>query len=92
MKRTIEDIRSNLDFVGCDNETAADLCAEIERLRGVAVEWEIRAEVRQQRIVLWKTRYDEAIGMVDRDKARALVKKFETQDELFAKQFEEQEQ
>jgi len=33
MKRTIEDIRENLSFVGCDNETALELCDEIERLR-----------------------------------------------------------
>lgn len=33
MKRTIEDIRSNLDHVGCDNETALEMCDEIERLR-----------------------------------------------------------
>ncbi len=33
MKRSLEDIRANLDFVGCDNETALELCAEIERLR-----------------------------------------------------------
>lgn len=31
--RTLEDIRSNLDFVGCDNQTALDLCDEVERLR-----------------------------------------------------------
>ena len=33
MKRTIEDIRENLDHVGCDNETALEMCDEIERLR-----------------------------------------------------------
>ena len=33
MKRTIEDIRDNLDHVGCDNETALEMCDEIERLR-----------------------------------------------------------
>ena len=31
--RTIEDIRSNLDYVGCDNETVLALCDEVERLR-----------------------------------------------------------
>lgn len=33
MKRTLEDIRANLDFVGCDNETAREMCDEITRLR-----------------------------------------------------------
>lgn len=33
MKRTLHDIRENLDYVGCDNETALELCAEIEWLR-----------------------------------------------------------
>ena len=33
MRRTTEDIRSNLDYVGCDNDTALEMCAEIERLR-----------------------------------------------------------
>ena len=32
MKRTTEDIRENLSFVGCDNETALEMCEEIERL------------------------------------------------------------
>jgi len=35
VKRTLHDIRENLDYVGCDNETALELCAEIERLRGL---------------------------------------------------------
>ena len=33
MRRTIDDIRSNLDFVGCDNATALELCDEVERLQ-----------------------------------------------------------
>jgi outer membrane murein-binding lipoprotein Lpp len=33
MKRTLEDIRDNLEWVGCDNETVLELCAEVERLR-----------------------------------------------------------
>jgi hypothetical protein len=32
MKRTTADIRENLDHVGCDNETALELCDEIERM------------------------------------------------------------
>ena len=32
MKRTLADIRDNLAWVGCDNETALELCAEVERL------------------------------------------------------------
>ena len=32
MKRTIDDIRDNLSWVGCDNETALEMCEEIERL------------------------------------------------------------
>lgn len=33
MKRTLEDIRENLDYSYCDNETVLELCAEVERLR-----------------------------------------------------------
>jgi len=33
MNRTIGYIRANLDHVGCDNGTALEMCAEIERLR-----------------------------------------------------------
>jgi len=33
MQRTTEDIRENLSFVGCDNETALEMCEEIERLQ-----------------------------------------------------------
>jgi hypothetical protein len=36
MKRTLEDIRENLDHVGCDNETAREMCDEIERLHARA--------------------------------------------------------
>ena len=32
MKRSLTDIRENLDYVGCDNETARELCDEVERL------------------------------------------------------------
>ena len=35
MKRTIDDIRGNLSFVGCDNETALEMCEEIERLTAI---------------------------------------------------------
>jgi hypothetical protein len=38
MKRTLEDIRANLDHVGCDNATAAEMCAEIERLIAALVQ------------------------------------------------------
>jgi hypothetical protein len=38
MKRTIADIRENLPFVGCDNETAAEMLDEIERLRAEIAE------------------------------------------------------
>lgn len=31
--RTLDDIRSNLDYVGCDNRTVLELCDEVERLR-----------------------------------------------------------
>lgn len=30
--RTLTDIRENIDYVGCDNATALDLCAQIDRL------------------------------------------------------------
>ena len=30
--RTLADIRGNLEHVGCDNQTALELCAEVERL------------------------------------------------------------
>jgi len=33
MKRTIADIRENLPFVGCDNDTATEMLDEIEWLR-----------------------------------------------------------
>lgn len=33
MKRTLEDIRENMPFVGCDNATALEMCDEVERLR-----------------------------------------------------------
>lgn len=33
MYRTLADIRENMDYVGCDNSTASDLCDEVERLR-----------------------------------------------------------
>ena len=32
MKRTLIDIRENLPFVGCDNDTALELCARVEEL------------------------------------------------------------
>ena len=32
MKRSLTDIRENLYYVGCDNETARELCEEVERL------------------------------------------------------------
>ena len=35
MKRSLTDIRENLDYVGCDNETARELCDEVERLRDI---------------------------------------------------------
>ena len=35
MKRTTQDIRENLDFVGCDNETARELCDEVDRLTAI---------------------------------------------------------
>lgn len=35
MKRTLDDIRANLDHVGCDNATALEMCSEIERLRAL---------------------------------------------------------
>lgn len=35
MKRTLEDIRENLDVRYCDNETVLELCAEVERLNSV---------------------------------------------------------
>lgn len=31
MKRSVGDIRANLDHVGCDNETAREMCDEIEK-------------------------------------------------------------
>lgn len=31
-RRTIGDIRANMDFVGCDNATAIDLCDRVEAL------------------------------------------------------------
>ena len=33
MKRSIHDIRDNLDYVGCDDDTARELCDEVQRLR-----------------------------------------------------------
>lgn len=33
MNRSLEDILANLDHVGCDNQTAIELCDEIEQLR-----------------------------------------------------------
>lgn len=33
MKRTLDDIRMNIDHVGCDNDIAIEMCDEIERLR-----------------------------------------------------------
>jgi hypothetical protein len=35
MKRTIGEIRYNMERVGCDNETALELCAEVERLEAI---------------------------------------------------------
>ena len=35
MKRTTEDIREKLSFHGCDNETALEMCEEIERLTAI---------------------------------------------------------
>jgi len=32
MKRAVEEIRDNMDYVGCDNATALEMCDEIERL------------------------------------------------------------
>jgi hypothetical protein len=33
MNRTIADILDNLDHVGCDNETARELCEQVQRLQ-----------------------------------------------------------
>ena len=33
--RTTADIRDNLDFVGCDNATAMELCDEVDRLQAI---------------------------------------------------------
>lgn len=33
MRRSIKDIRENIDHVGCDNDTAVEMCDEIEGLR-----------------------------------------------------------
>lgn len=33
MKRTLDNIRMNIDHGGCDNDTAIEMCDEIERLR-----------------------------------------------------------
>ena len=35
IKRTTEDIREKLGYQGCDNETALEMLAEIDRLRDV---------------------------------------------------------
>jgi len=35
MKRSVEEIRENMDYVGCDNATALEMCDEIERLQGL---------------------------------------------------------
>ena len=32
MKRGLDDIRGNMPHVGCDNDTALEMCDEIERL------------------------------------------------------------
>lgn len=32
MKRSTDDIRQNVEHVGCDNDTALELCSEVERL------------------------------------------------------------
>lgn len=44
LKRTLDDIRENLDHVGCDNATALELCAEVESLRAQLAAMTERAE------------------------------------------------
>lgn len=36
MKRSVDDIRKNMDYVGCDNATALEMCDEIGRLQLMA--------------------------------------------------------
>lgn len=40
MNRTTEDIRDNMDYVGCDNQTALEMCDEIDRLTSILTEIE----------------------------------------------------
>jgi len=35
MKRSVEEIRENMDYVGCDNATALEMCDEIDRLQAI---------------------------------------------------------
>lgn len=80
--RTLEDIRSNLDFVGCDNQTALDLCDEVERLRS-RVE-KLREALKEFDEFAWtavKADCEEArLNLQAKiDKARAILKETEQQ-------------
>lgn len=35
MKRSVDEIRENMDYVGCDNATALEMCDEIDRLQAI---------------------------------------------------------
>lgn len=35
MSRAVDEIRENMDYVGCDNATALEMCDEIERLQKI---------------------------------------------------------
>src|ERR1700721_620910 len=50
MRRTLDDIRSNLDHVGCDNATALELCDEIDNLCAQLREAGKRAGLLQQQL------------------------------------------
>ena len=41
MKRDVAEIRQNMDFVGCDNRTALEMCDEIDRLRAEVADLKI---------------------------------------------------
>jgi len=64
MKRTIEDIRENLAFVGCDNETALEMCEEIERLR--AENTALNAQFRNMGIAPYLDRMREQAEKIER--------------------------
>ena len=78
--RSLADIRENLEHVGCDNDTAREMCDEIERLRELLEEslriipdgGSFEFEFRQKVEAALNQQQEEAETEHEKDRAEAL--------------------